>query len=146
MLVGMACAQDTEAKINFATPFVDDEGIDLIFFKRGSSGKVVLAQIKSRTKESKLLSQGIFRVQVRRASFKPRTGYYFIFVALDESKTGLFDTLWFIPSIDFNSSLVGQKNKKVLVFQSKFNSNDMWKKYRLKLTELPNRIAQALET
>ena len=66
-LIGMACAQGSNGEINFASPFVDDEGVDVIFFKKGGSGKAILVQVKSRTIQSKLLSQGTFRVQVRRA-------------------------------------------------------------------------------
>lgn len=143
-LIGIACAQQFKEQINFASPFVDDEGVDLMFFKKGGNGKAILAQVKSRTTQSKLLSQGIFRVQVRRASFKTRKGYYFIFVAFDQLKKQLFDTLWFIPSIDFEKKLAGQKNEKVLVFQSRFNSNDMWAQYRINLEQLPKRIAQIL--
>jgi hypothetical protein len=143
-LIGIACAQQSNGQINFASPFVDDEGVDLIFFRKGGSGKAILAQVKSRTVQSKLLSHGTFRVQVRRASFKPRKGYYFIFVALDESGKGLLDTLWFIPSLDFERKLAGQTNKTVLVFQSRFNSNDMWAQYRTNLEQLPQRIAQIL--
>ncbi len=143
-LIGMACAQGSKGEINFASPFVDDEGVDLIFFRKGGGGKAVLAQVKSRTMQSKLLSRGTFRVQVRRASFKPREGYYFIFVAFDESRKGLFDTLWFIPSVDFERKLAGQTNETVLVFQSRFNSRDMWEAYRTSLAELPQRITQIL--
>jgi len=143
-LMGMACAQRSNGEINFASPFVDDEGVDLIFFKKGGSGRAILAQVKSRTMQSKLLSKGTFRVQVRRASFKPREGYYFIFVALDESGKGLFNTLWFIPSVDFAKNLSGQTNKSVLVFQSRFTSKDMWEEYRMSLDELPQRIVQIL--
>ena len=143
-LIGMACAQGSNGEINFAAPFVDDEGVDLIFFRRGGSGKAILTQVKSRTMQSKLLSRGTFRVQIRRVSFKPREGYYFIFVAFDPLTRGLFDTLWFIPSVDFERKLVGQKGEKVLVFQSRFNSRDMWEEYRTNLEELPQRIAQIL--
>jgi len=143
-LVGMACAQGSNGQINFASPFVDDEGVDLIFFKRGASGKAILAQVKSRAIQSKLLSRGTYRTHVRTASFKPREGYYFIFVAFDQSGKSLADTLWFIPSVDFAKKLAGQKGGKVLVFQSRFNSKDMWEGYRVSLGELPQRIAQIL--
>jgi hypothetical protein len=145
-LIGLACAQGSNGEINFASPFVDDEGVDLVFFKRGGSGKALLAQVKSSTTQSKLLSKGTFRVQVRRASFKPRKGYYFIFAALDGSGKGLLDTLWLIPSVDFERKLAGQTNETVLVFQSRFNSRDMWEEYRLRLEELGDRIARILET
>ncbi len=145
-LIGLTCAEASGGQVNFASPFVDDEGVDIIFFRKGGTGRAILTQVKSRTMESKLLSRGTYRVQVRRASFKPREGYYFIFVALDQSGKGLFDTLWFIPSLDFEKKLSRQKGKEVLVFQSRFNSNDMWKEYRISLGELPRRITQILQS
>lgn len=143
-LIGIACAQGSNGQINFASPFVDDEGVDLMFFRRGGSGKVILAQVKSRMTQSKLLRRGTYRTQVRRASFKPREGYYLIFVAFDQLGERLFDTLWFVPSVDFEEKLVGQKGEKVLVFQSRFDSKDMWEEYRTSLGELPRRISQLL--
>ena len=143
-LVGVACVRESNGQINVASPFVDDEGVDLIFYRRGGTGKAILAQVKSRTKQSKTLSRGKFRVQVRRASFKPREGYYLIFVALEQLGKGLHDTLWFIPSVDFQRKLVGQKGEKVLVFESRFDSRDMWEEYRTTLEELPQRMGQIL--
>ena len=144
MLVGVACAQGSGGEINFACPFVEDEGVDLIFFRKGGYGKAILAQVKSRILQSKLLQRGIFKFQVRRASVKPREGYYFIFITFDESRKGLFNTLWFIPSLDFERKLAGQGNETLLVFHSRFDSKDMWEQYRMGLDELPNRIAQIL--
>ena len=144
MLVGVACAQGSGGEINFASPFLEDEGVDLIFFRKGGYGKAILAQVKSRILQSKLLKDGTFRFQVKRASVKPREGYYFIFITFDESRKGLFNTLWFIPSLDFERKLAGQGKETVLVFQSRFNSKDMWEEYRMGLDELPKRIAQIL--
>ena len=143
-LIGITCAEGSDGQINFASPFVDDEGIDLIFFRRGGTGKAILAQVKGRTTESKLLKRGIFRAQVRRASFKPRDGYYFIFAAFDKLEKKLRDTLWLVPSKDFERRLRGQKNKKVLVFQSRFDSEDMWKEFRISLKDISQRVDEIL--
>jgi hypothetical protein len=143
-LLGLSCVQWSAGEVNFAAPFVDDEGVDLIFFKRGG-GEAILAQVKSRTVQSKQLAKGKFITQVRRASFKPRTGYYFIFVAFDLSAGKLLDTLWFIPSVSFESELGGQTGKRVLVFQSGFNSKDMWEDYRTSLKELPRQMLRLLQ-
>lgn len=143
-LIGIACAQYSHGELNFATPFVDDQGVDLIFFKRGSSGKVILAQVKSRTTESQLLQKGIYRAQVRKANFVARDGYFFIFTTLDKGGMTLKETLWLVPSKEFQEKLKGQKSRERFVFQSGFNSNDMWVEYRLSLKDLPNRIIACL--
>lgn len=144
-LTGIACAEGSGGHVNFATPFVDDEGIDLMFFKRGGTNRVVLAQVKSRTMRSKRLAGGGYRAQVRKATFRPREGYFLLFVALDESGTGLHDTLWCVPSLEFAINVEGQSSERpVFVFQTRFESNDKWKPYRLRLPELPSRIDQYL--
>jgi hypothetical protein len=111
-LIGITCAEGSDGQINFASPFVDDEGIDLIFFRKGGTGKAILVQVKGRTTESELLKRGTFRAQVRRSSFKPREGYYFIFAAFDKLEKKLRDTLWLVPSKDLDKKLQGRKTKK----------------------------------
>lgn len=143
-LIGIACAQDPRRQINFASPFVDDEGVDLIFFKRGGSAEAILAQVKSRTTESKQIQKGVFIANVKRSSFRARKGYYFIFATLDRSQNRLLNPLWFIPSVDFKRKTSKQNKLKVLTFQSRFDSRGMWKNYRISLEELPERITQVL--
>ena len=144
-LLGIACSHYSMGNINFAFPFVDDQGIDLIFFKKGSEAKVMLAQVKSRTEGSQSMQKKKFRSQIRIASFRARRRYFLIFITLSKSGTGLLDTLWLIPSLEFEEELKNQKKDKVLVFDSSFKAKDMWAKYRLNLGDLPNRILYYME-
>ncbi len=145
-LLGMACAQKSAADINFATPFADDEGIDLIFFRRGSTGEVLLVQVKSSSTDAKSLQKGVFRASVWRQSFRARRGYYLIFVAVDHGELRIQPTLWLIPSEEFEANTRNQKSPKYLFFQSTFESNDVWKRYRTDISDLPNKIRRALKS
>ena len=143
-LLAQVCLIGSNGKISVALPMVDDEAIDLIFYLRGLSEKTLFAQVKSRWTSSEGVKGGKFRTQVRKASFHARDNYYLIFVAYDEDKLQLVQPLWFVPSTEFVRLTKGQKQAKRIVFESRFDSNDMWKPYRLNLRELASSIIEYL--
>lgn len=134
-----------DGKISLATPFVDDEGVDLIVYRRKLGGKVLYLQIKSRFT---LTKKGYFKSQVRKKSFSPRKDLYLAFVYFDVQKNGLGEILWLIPTLDFIDLIKGQRSKKkIYVFQSKFTSrNDMWAKYKITLKEMPQKLLELLQS
>ena len=134
----------SKGKLSFAIPFVDDEGVDVLVYKRKSGGKVLYIQVKSRFT---LTSNGHFRSQVRKKSFTPRKDLYLVFVYYDNNKQGLGDTLWLIPTLDFMDLIKGQKsNRKFYIFHTKFTAqNDMWVKYRLSLKDLSQKLLVLIE-
>ena len=134
----------SQGQINVALPSVDDEAIDIIFYTRGGSQKVIFAQVKSRWLSSVGINKGVFRTQVRRATYSPRDNYFLIFMVCNQDKFQLGETLWIVPSQDFSKLTRGQGNPSRIVFQSRFNSHDMWQKYRLTLQDLPSRIIDLL--
>jgi hypothetical protein len=144
-LLAIAIVLVSQGQVNVAFPSVDDEAVDMISYLRGRSKKTLFAQIKSRWLSSQGVKRGIFRTQIRRATFSPRENYCLIFAVCAQELLQLGQTLWIVPSDDFIDLTRGQRNPTRIVFQSSFNSNDMWQKYRLKLQELPNRIIELLE-
>lgn len=144
-LLAIATVLGSRGKVNVALPSVDDEAVDIIFYLRGGSRKTLFAQVKSRWLSSKGVQKGVFRTQVRRATFSSRENYCLIFAVCDQEQLQLGQTLWIVPSDDFTKLTSGQSNPKRIVFQSNFDSNDMWQKYRLKLQQLPDRIIELLE-
>jgi hypothetical protein len=143
-LLALALVIGSHGQINVALPTVDDEAVDIIFYLRGESQKALFTQVKSRWLSSQGIQRGTFRTQVRKASFHPRDNYCFLFAVCDEGKRQLGETLWVVPSTDFSSLTRGQSNPTRIVFQSNFDSNDMWSRYRLTLRELPSRILELL--
>ena len=134
----------SQGQVNVALPSVDDEAIDILFYLKGGSRKVMFAQVKSRWLSSVGINKGVFRTQVRRATFSPRDNYFLIFMVCDQDNYRLGETLWIVPSKDFLKLTSGQGNHLRIVFQSRFNSNDMWQKYRLTLKDLPRNIMELL--
>jgi hypothetical protein len=126
--------------LNVANPIADDEGIDLVFYHRGSSDKAIFAQVKSATAKPHI------RCDVRRATFKARANYALIFVAFNH-KDLRAEAVWYIPSLDFEERLKNQKQeRKVFVFDTRLNSTaDMWREYRCdELKQLPQKILDDL--
>jgi hypothetical protein len=58
---------------------VDDEGVDLVFHRRGGTSTLAV-QVKARMTDSKQLADGTFRANVRTVSLSPRPDLYVLFV------------------------------------------------------------------
>jgi len=142
MLVAAHLILGSDGALNVSTPMVDDEGVDLVLSLAGEA-KHLLLQVKSRFS---LTGKGAYRAQVRRASFRPKKDLYLLFVYFDKEKGELGDTMWLIPTVDFKEKTKNQNiEKKYVVFQTRFNSKDMWESYRLEKTMLPGRIIEVLK-
>ncbi|KPL02578.1 MAG: hypothetical protein AMJ90_05455 [candidate division Zixibacteria bacterium SM23_73_2] len=142
-LIAASCILGSDGKLSVSIPLVDDEGVDIIFTPKGG-GRSIFVQVKSRFT---LTKKGNYRSQIRKKNFSPRQDLYIIFVYYDSEKSQLGETLWFVPSHDFEKNLKGQsKKRKNYIFQSRFTSQqDMWVSYKLKLRNLPQHILQLIK-
>ena len=140
-LIAATCILGSDGKLSVSTPLVDDEGVDMIFTPKWG-GRSIFVQVKSRFT---LTGKGYYRTQIREKNFLPREDLYIIFAYYDSEKAQLGETLWLVPSVDFKEKLKGQLKKQYYVFQSGFTSQDMWEPFRLKLSDLPQRILNLLK-
>ncbi|MEM2100513.1 MAG: hypothetical protein QXP45_04165 [Thermoproteota archaeon] len=102
-----------------------------------------MLQVKSRFT---LTNKGAYRSQLRRASFKPRKDLYILFAYFDRAAGELGNTMWLVPTEDFAERTRNQSSgRKYLVFQTRFNSKDMWERYRVEKAVLPNKIVEILK-
>ena len=62
---------------------VDDEGVDLVFHRRGGVATLAI-QVKSRSTRASAVRRGRFQAVVRQQTFHPRRDLYLLFVAVDE--------------------------------------------------------------
>jgi hypothetical protein len=70
--VAAACILTTRGRLNLSTSLVDDEGVDLVFFARGSTTTLAV-EVKARMSDSKPLRiKAQFVASVREATFVPR--------------------------------------------------------------------------
>ena len=114
-LVAASCNIGSRAKLNVSTSLVDDEGVALVFHRRG--GTTTLAVQKG----------GAVRASSR-VSAPPN---------LEPASLG---TVWLVPSLEL-AKLVKPNRRGRLSFMASLRpaSKDRWSQYRLTPAELPGR-------
>jgi hypothetical protein len=142
-LVAATCILTSGLKLNVSTSLVDDEGVDLVFHRRGRSTTLAV-QVKSRTTAAKGISQrSRFYATVRAATFRPRADLYLLFVPVDADE-GTFPFVWLVPSKAFARRPKNKRGRRVFSASMKDASKDQWRKYRVGRADLANAILDAL--
>ncbi len=131
-LVAASCILATDTVLNVSTAFVDDEGVDLVFHRRGGTATLAV-QVKSRSDDSSVVQQGRFIANVRRETFRPRPGLWMLFVVVNRP-TATLGTTWFMPSAEFVKLArpVGAKKRLRITASTKPDSQDQWRPYRMR--------------
>ena len=131
-------------ELTVSTSLVDDEGVDLVFARRGQP-KTLAVQVKSRRLTGTSMSRGTFRAQVRDATFAAREDLHMLFVAVNPDE-GVFDLAWLVPSIDFDgATTVNSQGRRRFVASAKDASKDQWSGYRCSRQELSDRILVTID-
>jgi len=144
-LVAASCILISNAELNVSTSFVDDEGVDLVFHRRGGVATLAV-QVKSRSSDASTLRNRRFRADVSRKTFSPRADLYVLFVVIDRA-TAQFGPVWFVPSIDFaEKSTIAAKTSLRFSANSGQEARDRWVPFRMSFSELPIAILKKLGT
>ncbi|MCM2578718.1 hypothetical protein [Streptomyces meridianus] len=143
-LVAASCILATGGELNVSTSLVDDEGVDLVFHRRGSSTTLAV-QVKARMSTGVLVQQGRFMAFVRSQTFQPRADLDMLFLAVDVER-GAIMTAWLVPSHDYDATLSEPNSKGRYRFSAsmKPDSADRWTSHRLTSADLPKRILARL--
>lgn len=143
-LIAASCILATGAELNVSTALVDDEGVDLVFHRRGRS-QTIAAQVKSRTTTTSGHLRGRFVAFVRHETFRPRPDLYLLFVLVDAADA-TYGPVWLVPSADFAriARHAGAKGRLRFSASTSETANDQWRFYRLTRTELPAQILDLL--
>ncbi len=143
-LVAAFCILATRGQLNASTSMVDDEGVDLVFHRRGGVSTLAV-QVKARMSDSRGVERGTFVAQVREATFKPRTDLDMLFVAVDID-AGAIIQAWLVPSGAFREIAGSPNARGRLRFSAsmKPGSKDRWSAYRLDARRLPPKILERL--
>ena len=143
-LIAASCILASGCELNASTSLVDDEGVDIVFHRRGRS-RTVAVQVKSRFEGTSMLSKkGAFVAGVRKVAFRPREDLYLLFVVVNPDAPD-FGPVWLVPSHDFGER-VKPNPAGLLRFRAsvKIDTKDQWSKYRLDKPELPSRLLAIL--
>ena len=143
-LVAASCIITSRAELNVSTSLVDDEGVDLVFFRRGGTTTLAV-QVKSRMTDASPLPRGRYQAAVRHQTFRSRRDLYMLFVAVDQSSATI-TVCWWIPSEEFEriAHQRGARLRWSFVAAMSRTANDQWSSYRVDWGELPTRILSAL--
>lgn len=149
-LIAASCILASGGELNASTSLVDDEGVDIVFHRRGRS-RTLAVQVKSRFDEeggsTHLHEKGRFIGDVRAVTFQPRDSLYLLFVAV-RSLNADFGPIWFVPSHAFAAKAqhVGpDKTTLRIVASAKPDTQDQWRPFRLAKEELAPAILAALD-
>lgn len=143
-LVAATCILTSNLTLNAMTAFADDEGVDLVFARRGEP-KTLSVQVKSRRFSGASMTKGMFRAQVRDSTFVVRPDLYLLFVAVDPSQ-GTFDLAWLVPSHELASRMsVNPQGRRRFVASTSDTSQDQWSPFRCSRRELAQRILEAID-
>lgn len=149
-LIAATCILASGGELNASTSLVDDEGVDIVFHRRGRS-RTLAVQMKSRFDEEggsvHLFKERRFIADVRAVTFQPRDSLFLLFVAV-RSHEADFGPVWFVPSHAFEARAqkLGPEKKTLRIMASaKPDTNDQWRQFRLEKTELPGAILAALD-
>ncbi|MEU9034017.1 hypothetical protein AB0D45_03780 [Streptomyces sp. NPDC048352] len=123
---------------------MDDEGVDLVFHRRGSSATLAV-QVKARMSTGTQVQQGRLMAFVRSQTFQPRTDLDMLFVAVDVER-GAVMTAWLIPSGTFGEMVTEPNSRGRFRFSAsmKPDAKDRWSPFQLTAAELPRRILARL--
>lgn len=143
-LVAAKAILASDLRLNVSTSFVDDEGVDLVFHRRGSTTTLAV-QVKSRTVGARTIARkGIFRATVRTSTFAARADFFLLFVLVDKS-SGTLPCFWLIPSRTFRRGVKPVDGARRFAASVKPESRDRWRKFRFAEEELAPRILSVLD-
>ncbi len=145
-LVATSCILGSGLELNVSTAFVNDEGVDLVFHRRGKSATLAV-QVKSRSTAADVVKRDKFLADVRRATFRPRDDdLWMLFLVIDMS-VALVRDVWFVPSKKFDDLANKAKGGEIRRINAslKPGTADQWKPYRLSFKALPGRILKELD-
>lgn len=144
-LVAAICILATRGELNVSTALVDDEGVDLVFHRRGGTATLAV-QVKARMSDGAGVGRGRFLALVRGATFRPRRDLDMLFVLVDVAN-GAVDTAWLVPSSVFDEQKGTGTTKGSYRFSAALNpqSRDKWAQYRLTSAQLPPVIMKRLD-
>lgn len=143
-LVAASCILGTNGVLGVSTSLVDDEGVDLLFHRRGGTAMLAV-QVKARMSTTTTLGKDRMLTSVRSQSFVPRPNLDMLFVAVDVAPASI-RTAWMMPSQTFHALVPQPNGNGDLRFSAslKAASADQWSPFRIPGPYLPDHIHQRL--
>lgn len=143
-LISALCLNGGGGRLNVAVPIVDDEGVDMVVFRREVGEMGLFLQVKARGSLSESVQSGGFLIDVRAKTFSPSPNYYVLGVTIDEVETALGKTAWLVPSAAFEKRAARTKGGDILRMNTSAKANDKWAEFRIFTQDLPGKLLELL--
>jgi hypothetical protein len=144
LLVAATAIISTRGRLNVATAILDDDGIDLIFSRKGHS-ETLSVQIKTRFSDSTQVQRGQFSVNIREETFAPALDVFLLGVIVDVASAAITHA-WFIPSLVIRELLTPNgQNRRVVTASAKDGAKDRWVEYKIAPDQLGAHIGTLLD-
>lgn len=102
-LVASMCVLGSDGVLNVASSLVDDEGVDLVFY-RSAGGPKLSVQVKSHFFDApgEIERRGA-KALLNPGTFRPRDDLYLLFLVVNQYAAQI-QTAWLVPSKEFSES------------------------------------------
>jgi hypothetical protein len=106
-LVASMCVLGSDGELTVATSLVDDEGVDLVFY-RSAAQPMLSVQVKSHFFDTpeKIERRGA-NALLNPGTFRPRRDLYLLFLVVNQYEARI-QTAWLVPSEEFSKSKTGK--------------------------------------
>jgi hypothetical protein len=142
-LVAASCILASRARLNVSTALVDDEGVDLVFHRRGASATIA-AQVKSRGSDTTSIRRRQYTASVRSQTFRPRHDLYMLFVVVDAANA-TFGPVWLVPSVNFESAtFVSKRGLRRFTASTSATSKDKWASYKVDGEQVAKQLSEKI--
>ena len=143
-VIAAYCMLASRNRLNVATSYIDDEGVDL-FVNRWRGRSTLALQVKSKYSDSVEIGRDEFIVNVSRRTFEPRPNYYVVFVLVDEELVRL-NPMWLVPSQVLGEKSPGSKDIRFAANLATVGKGlGQWEEYVVTLEGLPGKILGILD-
>lgn len=117
----------TRGKLNVSTALVDDDGVDLVFHRRGHTATLSV-QIKARMSDGTLVRSGRVQANAQEATFRARLDLDMLFVVVNPVG-GRVTVAWLVPGPEFAALVPAPNGRGCRVFAAslKPEAADRWR-------------------
>lgn len=144
LFIAAYCMLASRNRLNVATSYIDDEGVDL-FVNRWRGRSTLALQVKSKYSDSVEIGRDEFIVNVSRRTFEPRPNYYVVFVLVDEELVRL-NPMWLVPSQVLGEKSPGSEDIRFAANLATVGKGlGQWEEYVVTLEGLPSKILGILD-
>ena len=141
-LVAGYCILASDGELNVATSLVDDEGVDLVFFRKAGEASLSV-QVKAGFTGSKVVDRDHkVQVDLKVSTFEAKDDFFILVVVVDPPTAEIMHA-WLIPSVRF--AAIRSENTTLRFAVSLAGTVNRWDEFRVAAKDLASEILKHLD-